>query len=577
MFSFKEFKIAFFAFKPFEKIVLGAFLILLIGSLGGLAWIFDKKFSVVRPARKGVWTEGIIGTVKFINPLLAVSPADRDLASLVYSGLLKSDGRGGLKPDLAENYKMDEQGLIYTFYLRPNLKWQDGRELTAEDIVFTFEMAKHPGAKSYLREKFEGVEIEAPNKNTVRFSLKKPYALFLENLTLGILPAHIWSDFLPEEFSVARYNILPVGSGPYQSTKIQKDESDIIISYELKANNHYYAGKPHIPSLIFKIYSSEEKLLDGFAKDEIKAISAVAPESISNLKLNVEYFTIKTIRMARLFAVFFNQNKNPALADLSVRQALEKATDRSRIINEAMAGYAEAALSPLPKSVFGHQEPKEESKFSIEEAKKILEEAGFKKDKKTGVLQKKKDKKGREVVGFSFSLSVPNIKEFVLSAKILKENWEALGAKIELKIFEMGNFSQNILRTRDFESLVFGQAFGVKTDLYPFWHSSERLDPGLNVSMYANLKTDKMLEELRLATSSEEQFKRYADFQQEIEKDKPALFLYSPYFIYIIPKGLKGFESEFIVNSSERFANIHNWYLETERVWKGLQAGLFKN
>lgn len=573
-FSFKNFKIAFFAFKLFEKIVLGVLLILLIGSLGGLARIFDQKFSVVRPARHGVWTEGIMGTIKFINPLLAVSLAERDIASLVYSGLLKSDGKGGLRPDLAESYEIDNQGLIYTFHLRPNLKWQDGEDLTAEDVVFTFEMAKHPRVKSFLREKFEGVVIEIIDKNTIRFTLKKPYALFLENLTFGILPSHIWDNFLPEELSIAKYNILAVGSGPYQPTAIQKDKSDIITSYELKANNYYYAGKPYIPRVIFKIYSSEEKLLDGFAKGEVKAISAVGAQNMANIKLDFERFSVKTMPMSRLFAVFFNQNKNPALADLLVREALEKATDKNRIINEAMGGYAKAAFGPVPRGIVDYQESKESSEFSIEEAKKIIAKAGFKRDEKAGVLQKKKDKKGKEIINFSFSISVPDIKELVLSTKILKENWEALGAKIELKIFDLNDFSQNVLRTRDFEALIFGQAFQAQPDPYPFWHSSERFDPGLNVSMYTNLKTDKILEKLRVNTSSGEQLKGLADFQREIEKDKPAIFLYSPYFIYIVPKELKGFEGELIINGSERFADIHKWYFETERVWKGLQAGI---
>jgi len=139
---------------------------------------------------------------------------------------------------------------------------------------------------------------------------------------------------------------------------------------------------------------------------------------------------------------------------------------------------------------------------------------------------------------------------------------------VEVKVFEIADLNQNVIRPRKYDALLFGEVVGRDPDPFAFWHSSQRNDPGLNIALYTSAKVDKILEEARGLISREERTKKYEEFQKEIFQDNPAIFLYSPSFIYILPKTLKGFETEYIVTPAERFTNVFKWHFNTRYVWK---------
>ncbi|MEK7120617.1 MAG: hypothetical protein AAB840_00825, partial [Patescibacteria group bacterium] len=152
-------------------------------------------------------------------------------------------------------------------------------------------------------------------------------------------------------------------------------------------------------------------------------------------------------------------------------------------------------------------------------------------------------------------------------AEIMKEDFGAIGIKTNIKIFETGALNQTIIRPRKYDSLLFGEIIGKDLDLFAFWHSSQRNDPGLNVSQYASLKADKILEDSRNISDKDARLEKFAEFQNEIIKDVPAIFVYSPDFLYITPNKLKGFDMKSISIPSERFNTVYKWYIDTERVW----------
>jgi peptide/nickel transport system substrate-binding protein len=108
-------------------------------------------------------------------------------------------------------------------------------------------------------------------------------------------------------------------------------------------------------------------------------------------------------------------------------------------------------------------------------------------------------------------------------------------------------------------------------DFFAFWHSSQRNDPGLNISMYANSKVDKLLEDARKTQDVSVRMEKYKAFETEVRKDVPAVFLYSPEFIYITPDKVKEVSIGVITLPYERFLNINNWYIETNNLWKFFQ------
>ena len=167
-----------------------------------------------------------------------------------------------------------------------------------------------------------------------------------------------------------------------------------------------------------------------------------------------------------------------------------------------------------------------------------------------------------------FSIATANTLELKAAAKIIKENWESLGAKVTLAFFDASDLNQNVIRPREYDALFFGEIVGRDLDLFAFWHSSQRNDPGLNIALYTNIKTDKLLESARGLSSREARIEKYKEFATELEHDAPAAFVYSPDFIYIVPSELQGIDLRAVTIPSDRFLNSNRWYVETDRVWK---------
>ena len=174
----------------------------------------------------------------------------------------------------------------------------------------------------------------------------------------------------------------------------------------------------------------------------------------------------------------------------------------------------------------------------------------------------------KNIITLSFSISTGDAPELKATAYLLQEQWKKIGADVQVKIFEIGDLNQNIIRARKYDALLFGEIVGRDLDLYPFWHSSERVDPGLNIALYTNIKADKLLENIRKTTDSAEREKYFNSFNKEIASDMPAVFTYSPYFIYLIPAKVHNVTLGVLTTPSERFNEIEKWYIETNNIWK---------
>lgn len=553
---------------PRAKIIFVFLSAVTVAGLLALLYKADKSFAVEVPAQGGVLKEGIVGTPRFISPILAISDADRDLTTLVYSGLMRVSENNQLTPDLAESYEMSKDGLCYVFTLKPDMKWSDGKPLTADDVVFTIDLIKNNQTKSPKRASWEGVSTEKIDERKVQFCLQKIYAPFLENTTMGIMPKHIWKDLPIEQLSLSDFNIKPVGSGPYKIQSISKNSSGITTSYTLNANKNFALHQPYIETLILKFYPSENKLIEGYGKNEIDSLSAVSPKNVADIKKGES--TLKTYLLPRVFGVFFNQDNAKIFTDKEVKRALDLGVDKELIVKEVLKGFGVALDGPLPPATRGIAAERETNyEKDLAQAKTILENAGWKMNNE-GVREKttKNKKNKKETAKLEFSLSTSNVEELNQTAQLLKEMWGKLGAKVDVRVYEIGDLEQNVIRPRKYNALLFGESMSRDPDPFAFWHSSQRNDPGLNIALYTNISVDKILEDARAIFDQTKREAKYEQFQKEISKDSAAVFLYSPDFIYLLPNYVKNVNGDRIVMPSDRFINIHNWYIETKKTWQ---------
>jgi peptide/nickel transport system substrate-binding protein len=521
-----------------------------IASLASL-YTLEQSLLVQIPAYGGTLTEGEIGSPRFINPLLAISDADSDLSALTYAGLIGISGNGTLVPVLAESYTVSPDSKTYTFTLRSDAKFSDGTPVTANDVVFTVQKAQDSSLKSPQYADWSGVQVAALDPRTVQFTLAKPYAPFLGLTTLGILPSHLWANVSDEEFPFSTLETNPVGAGPFKVESVSRDASGLIQSVSMIANPDYVLGRPYLDGFRFNFYSGSEDVANALSSGAIdSAYDVTTPGAL-------------TAPYARVFGVFWNPSENEVYARAEVRKALSLALDRQSIVDNVLNGYATPIMGPVPPGSSILQVPIPTSDDPTAAAASVLEAGGWVYD---GTARLWKNASAKETLD-SITLRTSNVPELKAVATAVEADWEKLGIPVNIELYEPGDLSQNVIRPRKYDALLYGEVIGRDQDLYAFWDSQERNDPGLNIALYANKTVDALLEDARGSADSTEQTADLQNIEDDIAADYPAAFIYAPDFTYAVPSDLRGVELPQIVVPADRFANVASWYRMTDNVW----------
>lgn len=554
-----KFKLLPKVFTKKERYIILFFVLLGAGSILAVPITSYYHFTEPIAAYGGTLKEGIVGEPRHINPLLSQGDADRDIVSLIYSGLLQYNGEGKLVPDLASSYEISQDELNYTVKLKKDIKWHDGENLTADDVIFTVQAAQNSDYGSTQRINWQGVEVEKADDYTIIFKLKNKYAQFLNNLTLPILPYHIWENVKPINFALSEFNLKPIGSGPYKFEKLQKDSSGKISLYQMAVNKSFYSEKPYIDSIQLRFYESEDQLIDAYNKGEVKNLGFVSAKNLDKLKFT-QRLTIEKINMPRYFGIFFNQNQSKILSDKNTRVALSMATNKNALNDKILNGNGIIVDSPIIEEIFkvGGEVVRYEN--SITEAEKLLEKSGWLKTEDDPI-------RGKEEEKLVLKLTTSTWPELVEVAQTIKEQWLQAGIDVQIETLPTASLQQAI-RDRNYEMLLFGEILTLDPDPFSLWHSSQKKDPGLNLALYDNKDVDILLEDARKTLNPEERFRKYGELQKLITEDVPAIFLYSPYYLYPHAKEIKGFNNKVISTPPDRLNGIEKWYIETQRVKK---------
>ena len=549
------------AFSPFERVVFMVLLTVFVGSTAILAMRANAMLLVEIPAEGGTIIEGAIGVPRFINPLIAESDTERDLVSLIYAGLLDRDPNGMLSGELAETYSISEDGLTYRFTLRDNLTFHDGSPVTADDVAFTIALAQNPTIESPYRVDFAGVTVSVLSPLEVEFKLPSPYAPFLENMTIGILPRHIWETAQSEEIPTSQFNIEPIGAGPYKIDFIERDSSGIATSYHLEAFNDYARNEPHIRSIVFTFFRNEADVLEALAGGTINAASGISSAEARAYEAS-DTLQVVHAPLPRTFGVFFNYNRAQMLAKTEVRRALSLVLDRSKIVDASLGGFGVPLATPF-LDIAGTTTPADS-----ERATTLLENGGWTRrasDNKW-VLETKES-----TTELAFTITTAEVPELLKAAEEVARQWNEFGASVSTTSFPPADLALSVIRPRKFDTLLFGMVTGREHDLYPFWHSSQRNDPGLNIASYANIDADSALTTLREETNPEERTEALGHFLTEVATDAPAAFLFAPELVYVAPKSLQNASLNGVTSSADRFATVSEWYMNTDTVWPFLE------
>lgn len=523
-------------------------------------WYFTS--TTIVPKEGGTLREGYAGQPTILNPIFAANEIDQSLCALVYSGLLKSDGKGGVALDLADSYEKSEDGRHWVVRLRKDVFWHDGVPFTADDVVFTISAIQNSETNSPYRLAWQGVTVTKISDYTLTFDLKNSYAFFEENLKQKIIPRHIFGDIpLANIKSLSQYNFEPIGTGPFMYQKFDADKKGYINYYIFVANPRYYNGRPYINNYIVKFYKSESELLKAFEYHQIDLINNISANILGNINRSHNLYTYT---LPQYFAVFFNGNISKVLADKNVRYALNYATNRFEIIEKVFDQLAESVNGPLLGWMKGYESDLNYD-YSIDRAKEILAGGGWVDNDGDGILEKVLNK-GENPTPLKFILTVPSANFLIETASLLKKQWQQIGAEVEIQIVNTKELQENYLMTRLYDALIYGNIINQDPDLFPFWHSSQKFYPGLNLALYENQAVDKILEEIRMGDNKEIKSKNLTKVYSLILSDAPAVFLYNPKILLVTTPSLKIENLKRVNISADRYFNVCQWHLKTKRV-----------
>lgn len=530
--------------------------IVFLGTL--LAYLAYSFSTIEKPDYGGTYIEGIAGQPNVINPLFdQYNSADRDLAALVFNGLTRVDETGAIRPDLARKWEISPDGLIYTFTLRSDVQWSDGAPVSAADVLYTIQTIQasdYPGL-SYISDLWRTVAITQITPSAVRFQLSEPFAPFLDYTTIGLLPEHILKDVSASDLPEAPFNRHPIGTGPFLLDELTVDHAT------LSPNPRFTGPRPYLGNLDLKFYPSAESLFAAYGRGEIEGISEISAENIVQARAT-KSLTLYSARLSGYTLVFLNLDK-PQFQQKEVRQALAYATDRQAIIDDVLHGQGLPGTGPIVSNSWAYDPAIKQYAYDPAKARALLDAAGWVDTNGDGARQK-----GPDALSFTLLTNAEDPTRAQI-AQELANAWGAIGAKVQVKAVSSASLVRDALRPREFDAVLFGFQLPADPDPYALWNSTQMpsaSDAGQNYSGWKNRDADEILETARRIDDQARRTELYRQFQAMFMDEMPALILYYPVYTYAIDSRIHGVQLGPLIDPSERFNSIAQWYLKTKRV-----------
>jgi peptide/nickel transport system substrate-binding protein len=538
--------------------------------VGGVLYSQAQRLStIVVPAEGGTFNEAIVGLPGQLNPLFdRGNPVDRDLDRLIFSGLMKFDANGLPVTDLAESYAVSADGLTYTFVLRDGLRWHDGAPLTHEDVAFTISLMQDPTfpGPADVAGLWRKVSLSSPARNTIRFVLPEPFAPFLDYTTVGLLPKHLLEGISASQLLGHPFNSNPIGAGPMRLVRLDR-QNGLATDAWLEPNLEYSgAKKPLLAQLHFHFYPTAEAAYEAYTAGEVQALSAFTPDTFSQAvqNPNLEMFSS---RLPEYTLIFLNQ-KNEGVnffQEKKVRQALLAGLNRQTMVDTVLRGQAFVATGPILPGTWAYNDNLTPIAYDPVHAADLLNSAGWALPPEAvpGAPDYVRSKNGRQL---KFSLLVPPDGIHQAVALLAIKDWAVVGVQATMEVLP-ANDIKSALGNRTFQAAMVDLNFSATPDPdpYPFWHQTQ-IESGQNFSGFNSRDISEILEQARINPSYKDRVKFYRAFQNKFMDQVPALLLYYPIFNYAVDKKVGGVQLGPLVDRSDRFNSMADWYIVTRRV-----------
>ncbi|HEU0075483.1 MAG TPA: peptide ABC transporter substrate-binding protein [Dehalococcoidia bacterium] len=528
--------------------------VLFAGVLGftGLWYLVPQDTLETEPDFGGDYVEGIAGVPARVNPFFAAeNTVDATLSSLVFAGLTRLDENGVPFPDLALTWTVNPDGMLYTFTLRPGLLWQDGVPLTADDVVFTYELLQSPNLRNApaVQTVLESTLFTRLDDSTVTIELPEPFAPLPAYLTLGILPAHLLRNTPPEALYDSPFNQRPVGSGAYRIEILALDHAELV------ANPAYHFEQAFIQRLDLRFYSDDGAMFEALKREEINGALfdlGLGPSDILEIQQR-EDLRMSTLDKGEITYVYLNLDV-PLFADRRLRQALLYAIDRDALIRDVLRGQASRANSPIAPGSWAYSPALTRYNADPGLANLLLDEAGWTRGE-DGIRRK-------DATPLAFTLTTGPDPVRVAVAKRIAEAWNAVGASVIVESSGLTTLVRDTIEQRAYEALLFVDAAKPDPDPYGTWHSASRGGQGGNLAQFSDPRVDGLLTEARSASLTGRR-QLYDEFQEIFAQEVPSIPLYVSRALYVQDAAVSGVRLGQLSQPGDRFWQVQEWFLKT--------------
>jgi peptide/nickel transport system substrate-binding protein len=533
----------------------------IVGLFGRLAML---SASTNNPAPGGTYREAVVGSPLMPIPLLndpINDPVGRTLISLLFEGLTRIGADGLIEPALAEGYTVDGSGEIYTFTLRPGLRWHDGTPLTADDVVFTLrtlqtlDAAGEPAVASFWRTTL----IERVDTRTVRFTLPGPFAPFPALARVPILPAHLLRDLPPTEWSTGEFGQRLIGSGPFRLSELRPDGAI------LTANPTYYNGRPFLDAIELRFFNTYEAAIAALSRGEVIGLAERWGSNLQAVDLPGEEQRI-VLPLDEYTQLTFNL-RLPLFQEIPLRRALALGLNRDALIETVIKGLAQPIDTPLLPNSWADDPTIRQMPFDPVTAAERLAEIDFEPGD-DGIRQR-----GRQRL--SFTLLVDQDERRLAVANAIAEQWRTIGVEVTVEAVDSVTLT-NRLSQGDFMAAIHTWTrIGPDLDPYSLWHSSQA-NGGLNYAGLNDSRIDTLLEQARAESELVARAEFYHTFQQRWLELSPAITLYQPLYVIVTTTNIQGrafanpdLGPHILFGVEDRFRDVYRWFVNSFRRLEG--------
>lgn len=483
---------------------------------------------VAVPEDGGSITFGTIGEASNLIPYLSSDAASHEVAGLIFVAPLRYDKDLRPEPWAAESWSIEDGGKRLRFTLRKGILWEDGVELTADDVAFTCRLAADPATGSPYAEEFLRIkEVRVLDRYTFEVSYDQYYARSVSTWMNPILPRHILEG---QDIRATSFARKPVGAGPYRLA-LWEAGSRLILT----ASPTYFAGKPHIENVIYRIIPDSSTM---FMETRAGRLDVMDLSPLQYLRQTsgpewMERFA-KYRYLASVYVYLGFNFEHPFFRDVRVRRAVSLAINREDIIRGVLLGQGVPAFGPFKPGTWVYHPRLAPVQQDIPKAKALLREAGFVDNDGDGVLER-----GGQPLAFTILTNQGN-EQRILAATVMQSQLRAVGIDVRIRTVEWAAFIREFVNKGRFDAVLLGWTIPQEPDLYAVWHSSQTFEGGLNFTHYRNSELDALLEQAQSTPDMERRRALFYRIQEILDIDQPYCFLFVPYALPVVQRRIHG-------------------------------------